>query len=120
MTNVLLDAKTLSAIAVEALQEKKGVDILRMDLRDADGSVTDFFVLCTGTSDRHVQALADSVLEFMKENGERPHNKEGMDKGEWILLDYVNIVVHIFQKETREFYRLENLWGDAKMERVEE
>lgn len=119
MTNVLLDAKALSSIAVEALSEKKGREILRMDLRDADGSVTDFFVLCTGTSDRHVQALADSVMETLSGIGEKPHNKEGMDKAEWILLDYVNIVVHIFQNDTREFFRLEDLWGDAKIERIE-
>ena len=119
MTNVLLDAKALSSLAVEALQEKKGLNILRMDLRDADGSVTDFFVICSGTSDRHVQALADSVLEFLRNSGERPHNKEGIDKGEWILLDYINVVVHIFQKDTREFFRLEDLWGDAKFERIE-
>lgn len=118
MTKVLLDAKSLSSVAIEALQEKKGVDILRMDLREADGAVTDFFILCTGTSDRHVQALADSVIEIAAKSGEKPHNKEGMEKGEWILLDYVNVVVHIFQQETREFFGLEKLWGDAKVEQI--
>lgn len=114
MTKILLDAKALSDVAVKGLQEIKGKSITRMDLRESDGAVTDFFIICTGTSDKHVQSLAASVMEFMKKEGERPISKEGMENGEWVLLDYVNVVVHIFQEDFRNFYRLESLWGDAK------
>ena len=114
MTKILLDAKALSDIAVKGLQEIKGQSITRLDLRESDGAVTDFFIICTGTSDKHVQSLAESVMEFMKKEGEKPLSKEGMESGEWVLLDYVNVVVHIFQEDFRNFYRLESLWGDAK------
>ena len=114
MTKILLDAQMLSAIAVEGLQEIKGQNIVRLDLRNSDGAVTEYFVICTGTSDRHVQSLAESVMKFVKEEaGEKPLSTEGLQHGEWVLLDYVNVVVHIFQQEKRDFYRLENLWGDA-------
>lgn len=116
MTRVALDAKSLTEVLIEGLLEIKGQDILRMDLRKADGAVADYFVLCTGTSDRHVQALAESVLEFAAEHQEKPISKEGMKEGEWVLLDFVNVVVHIFQKEKRDFFRLEKLWGDAVFE----
>ena len=116
MTKILLDAKAISDIAVKGLDEKKGVNIVRMDLRKSDGAVTDFFVIATGSSDRHVQSLADSVMDELRKAGERPISKEGLKEGEWILLDYVNVVVHIFLKDKREFYRLENLWGDADTE----
>ena len=117
MTKIALDAKALSDLAVKALQDIKGKNIVRLDLRQSDGSVTDFFVICTGTSDTHVSALADSVLKVMKEEaGERPHSREGMQSGEWILVDYVNVVIHIFKSEKREFYQLERLWGDALKE----
>ncbi len=118
MTRVALDAKSLTNVLIEGLREIKGQDILRMDLRNADGAVADFFVLCTGTSDKHVQALADSVLEFAAEYQEKPISREGMNEGKWVLLDFVNVVVHIFQRETREFYRLDKLWGDADFEMI--
>ncbi|MEM7655643.1 MAG: ribosome silencing factor [Bacteroidota bacterium] len=121
MTKTLLDAKALSDLAIKGLQEVKGQQLVRMDLRNSDGAVTDFFVICTGTSDRHVDALANSVLKVIKEEGtEHPHSKEGFEKADWILLDYVNVVIHIFQQESRDFYRLEKLWGDAEFEEFEE
>ena len=120
MTQIILDAKALSDVAVKGLQEIKGKNIVRMDLRGSEGAVTDYFIICTGTSDKHVQALAESVLKIMKEVGERPISQEGFQTAEWILLDYVNVVVHIFQQEKREFYRLEKLWGDAQSEIIEE
>ncbi|MEZ4827279.1 MAG: ribosome silencing factor [Bacteroidia bacterium] len=119
MTKVLLDAKSLSHVAVKGLQEIKGQDIVKMDLRKIDGAVTDYFVICTGTSDRHVQSLAESVMKFMSEVGEKPISKEGLQHGEWVLLDYGTIVVHIFMREKRSFYRLEDLWGDARSEWIE-
>ncbi|GAB4404556.1 MAG: ribosome silencing factor [Bacteroidia bacterium] len=118
MTRVALDARALSEVAIHGLQEIKGKEILRMDLRKIGSAVSDYFILCTGTSDKHVQALADAVIEAMRAVGERPISKEGMNKGEWILLDFVDVVVHIFQRDTRAFYRLEDLWGDADCERL--
>lgn len=121
MTKVFLDAKALSELAVHGLLEKKGRNIIRMDLRNTDGAITDFFVICTGTSDRHVEALADSVQEVIREQAkEKSLSTEGMGTGEWVLLDYVNVVVHIFQEEKRQFYKLESLWGDAKVEQIKE
>lgn len=120
MTRVALDAKALSDVVIEGLQEIKGQEILRMDLRQVPGAITDYFVLCTGTSDKHVQALAESVLDLAKEAGEIPHNREGTQVGEWVLIDYVDVVVHIFQREKRSFFRLEDLWGDAEFEEIPE
>ena len=114
-----LDAKSLSDIAIQGLQEVKARDIVRMDLRKSNGAVTDYFIICTGTSDTHIQALAESVREFIKRDArEYPLSTEGMRSAEWVLMDYVNVVVHIFRQEKREFYRLENLWGDAPVERI--
>ncbi|TAE48092.1 MAG: ribosome silencing factor [Bacteroidetes bacterium] len=113
MTRVALDAKSITRIAVEGLQDTKGRDIVRMDLRKSSGAVTDFFIICTGTSDTHVKSLAESVMKKMSENGEKPISREGVQKGEWVLIDYGNVVIHIFLKESRMFYRLEDLWGDA-------
>ncbi|MEL6135312.1 MAG: ribosome silencing factor [Bacteroidota bacterium] len=121
MTKVALDAKALTDIAIQGLQEVKGTQIVRMDLRDVDGAITDFFVLCTGTSDRHVQSLAESAEKFIREQAEeKPNTREGVKGGEWILLDYVNVIVHIFQKPTRAFFNLEDLWGDAGFEQFED
>lgn len=113
------DARALSDIVIKGLQEIKGQDIVRMNLSHADGSVCDYFVVCTGTSDKHVQALAESVEKFMRAAGEKPLSREGLQRGEWVLLDYVDVVVHVFQAEARNFYRLEDLWGDAGFERIE-
>ena len=116
----IVDAKALTDLAIEGLRDKKAKNIVRMDLRNAGGAVTDFFVICTGTSDRHVQSLAESVEdEIRKEVGEKPFNREGVQAGEWVLLDYVNIVVHVFLQEKREFFNIEGLWADAKTERFE-
>ncbi len=114
MTKIALTAQALSEVAVRALQEVKGKHIVRMDLRKSSGAVTDYFIVCTGTSNTHVQALAESVLKIMKKDaGEIPHAKEGLQTGEWVLVDYINVVVHVFLKDKRSFYQLERLWGDA-------
>ena len=121
MTKIAISAKSLTDLAIKGLQELKGQKIIRMDLRDVEGAVTDYFVICTGSSDRHVSSLAESVMDVVKESAsEKPINKECLNAGEWVLLDYVNVVVHIFQQDTRDFYRLEALWGDAEVEAIEE
>ncbi len=120
MTKIAVDAKSLTDLALKGLQKLKGQKIVRMNLKDVEGAITDYFVICTGTSDRHVSSLAESVLDTIKKEGsEKPISKEGLNSGEWVLLDYVNVVVHIFQQETRDFYRLEFLWGDAEMEVID-
>jgi ribosome-associated protein len=118
MIQTALDAKALSDVMVAGLQEIKGRNILRMDLRRLSGAITDFFVICTGTSDTHVQALAESAMKFAAQKGERPISKEGFQQGEWVLLDFGNVIVHVFQQDKREFYRLEKLWGDAAFEEI--
>lgn len=97
---------------VELLQDKKGLDIVQLDLR-AVTDTTDFFVLCSGTSELHVKALAEDLCDQLRTAGEGPWHVEGFETGRWVLLDFVDIVVHIFRQEIREFYALERLWGDA-------
>ncbi len=105
------------AVAVAAARDKQASDIVVLDLRKA-GGFTDYFVICTGNNSRQITAIADSVRETLKKDlGERPTLSEGVDRSEWILLDYFNFVVHIFSRECRTFYALERLWGNA--ERIE-
>ncbi len=104
---------------IEHLQAKKGEDLLVLDLTRA-ADFTDFFLICTGNSDTHVKALADGLIEGMKEAGYRPWKTEGIETRKWVLFDFVDVVVHIFQSSSRAFYRLERLWGDVPVERIEE
>ncbi|HEY5617599.1 MAG TPA: ribosome silencing factor [Vicinamibacterales bacterium] len=100
--------------AVRAAQSKKAVDVVVLDLR-RNGGFTDYFVICTGGSGRQIQAIADAVKEVLKRDfGERPLLAEGIEKSEWILLDYFDFVVHVFSAECRAFYGLERLWGNAE------
>ncbi len=119
--NTDISARQLADTIVEALQDKKGADILIMDLRKVRGAITEYFVVCTGTSDKHVQSLSDNVWEQCRVKlSDKPKSTEGRQDGEWILMDYFNVVVHIFQEEQRKFFDIESLWGDAKMERVKQ
>jgi ribosome-associated protein len=104
------------ATAVTAAFGKKAVDLTVLDLRKAS-AFTDFFVICTGTNVRQVQAIADAVEESLKATGVRPALVEGYDRAGWILIDYFDFIIHVFTPATREFYALERLWGDA--ERIE-
>lgn len=114
------DAKHLEAmvaVIVHGLQEKKGINIVSIDLRKVSSAFTDYFVICHGSSNRQVDALADGVEEEMRKTlNERPIHREGSENAEWILLDYYNVVVHIFSEEKRNFYALEELWGDGVIE----
>ncbi len=106
---------------VESIQEKKGENITVLDLRSIDNAITSFFVICDGTSNVHVDSIADSVEELVRKNiSEKPFHVEGRDNAEWILLDYLDVIVHVFQKSTRELYKLEELWADAKREDIAE
>jgi ribosome-associated protein len=101
---------------VKGMQEKKAADILVMDLRKVKNAVADFFVVCSGNSDKQLDAIADSVdQEVFKTMKENPWHVEGRTNKEWVLLDYFDVVVHIFKRDKREFFALEKLWGDAEM-----
>lgn len=104
---------------VAQLFSRKAEDIAVIDLRKTADFV-DYFILCTGTSDVHVRALADAVIEGLKAEGQRPYHVEGYEMRQWVLIDFVDVIVHIFQAESRRFYGLERLWGDAPVERVED
>lgn len=113
-------SQLLAETAVNALQEKKGLDIVSMDLSELEGAIAQYFVVCSGTSDKHVQALSSSVEKILREElSDKPINTEGYRNGEWILMDYVDVVVHIFQREKRDFFNIEDLWGDAHITRYE-
>ncbi|MBY0543594.1 MAG: ribosome silencing factor [Sphingobacteriaceae bacterium] len=105
----------LSEIAVYGIQEKKGNDIVRLDLRELNSSVSDYFIVCNADSSTQVKAIADSVEdEIYKQTKTNVWHKEGQENAEWIVLDYFDIVVHIFKTDKREFFGIEDLWGDAE------
>lgn len=99
---------------IRAIQEKKGENLISLDLRKIPEAVSDFFIICEAGSTTQVKAIADHVEYLVKEEcGEGPYRHEGMSALQWVLVDYVNVVVHIFHPETRKFYRLEEMWSDA-------
>ena len=106
------------ARAVELLFDRKANEVVLMDLRNLS-SATDFFLIASGTSDTHVGAIADHVVDELKKTGSRPLNVEGERGGRWILIDYFSFVVHVFHPAARDFYQLERLWGDAPTHRME-
>lgn len=104
---------------ISGMQEKKAKEIVCIDLRTVKNAVADFFVVCHADSKTHVDAIADSIEDFvMKQTGEYPVHKEGVANAEWILLDYVTVVAHIFRHEQREFYGIERLWADADIQQI--
>ncbi|RZA03716.1 MAG: ribosome silencing factor [Sphingobacteriaceae bacterium] len=106
----------ISELAIHGIQEKKGNDIVRLDLRNIHSSVSDYFVICHADSATQVKAIANSIEdEIYKALQQEPWRKEGLEYGEWILLDYENVVIHIFRTDKREFYGVEELWGDAEV-----
>jgi ribosome-associated protein len=106
----------LLANIIKGIEEVKGNDIDILDLRNIDNTVCDYFVICNGTSNTQVNAIVNSVQKVVsKELKDKPWHVEGQDNAEWVLMDYVDIVVHVFQKHIREYYNIEGLWGDAKI-----
>ena len=116
-----MQTEELVQIAVEALEDLKAQDITSIDVRDKT-SVTDFMVIASASSGRHLKSLADNVLKRVKERGEQPLGSEGLEGGEWALLDLGDVIVHVMQSATRQFYDLERLWRGAEqsMEMVAE
>ncbi|MBP8791427.1 MAG: ribosome silencing factor [Breznakibacter sp.] len=100
---------------VEGIQEKKGTNIVILDLREVEYAICDYFVICDGNSSTHVDSIADSVEETVRQQtGEKAFHVEGYNNAQWIVLDYVDVIVHVFQRPVREYYGLEELWSDAK------
>ena len=116
----LTPSEKLSEAVVRGMQEKKASDIVVLDLRNVKNAVADFFVVCSGSSDTQIDAIADSVdEEVYKEINENPWHQEGRSNIEWVLIDYVDVVAHIFNRDKRHFYSIEKLWGDAEIISVE-
>jgi ribosome-associated protein len=102
------------ARAVKAIEGKKGEDIVILEMDKNSGAFTDYFIVCSGTNPRQLQAIADDVQKQMEEIGQRPNSMEGYNQAEWVLLDYVDFVLHIFSERARKFYDLERLWKSAR------
>jgi ribosome-associated protein len=110
------ETSSLLQAIIEGMQERKAHNIMVLDLQNIQNRVTDYFVICDADSNTHVNSIADSVMDYVAEHkGEKPYHSEGQTNGEWILVDYINIVAHVFLKEAREHYNIEGLWGDAEI-----
>lgn len=123
MAETSVDPRTLNlpaevARAVDLLFDRKAEEVTLLDLRQVSGA-TDYFIVATGRSDTHVSAIGDYVAEELKKEGVRPFGVEGLRGGRWVLLDYVDFVIHVFHPAAREFYQLERLWGDAEVHELE-
>jgi len=114
-----LDSNTLANNIAELIFNKKGYDVRIIDLRELV-SFTDYFVICSADSDTQVKAIADEIDKSLRDEGLKCWHKEGYRALSWVLLDYVDVVVHVFKKEMREFYNLEKLWGDAPVIKIED
>lgn len=111
----------LKSIIIEGMQEKKASNIVVMDLKKVKNAVADYFVICTGNSDTQLDAISDGVEESVYKNLKQgPWHKEGKQNKEWVLIDYVDVVAHVFKKEKRDFFALEELWGDAELTHVDD
>jgi ribosome-associated protein len=113
--------ENLLNLIVESIQEKKGKEIVTIDLRKTGSSVCDYFVICHGESKTQAAAISESIAKNTKEKADtRVFHVEGVENSQWILMDYINIVVHIFQPEYRDFYKLEDLWADGVLTKYED
>ncbi len=109
-----INSDKLSSFIANCMDDKKAIDIRIINLKNIKNSITDYFVLATGNSNVHIDAIADGVqVDVYKKYKERPWKKEGLENSEWILIDFVNVVAHIFDENKRDLYNLENLWGDG-------
>ncbi len=120
MTKKEIGTDQLITQIIKGIEEVKGNDINILDLRDIENTVCNYFVICNGTSNTQVNAIVNSIQKTVsKQLKDKPWHVEGSENAEWVLIDYVNVVVHVFQKHIREFYDIEGLWGDAKTTVIE-
>ncbi|HLZ63477.1 MAG TPA: ribosome silencing factor [Ktedonosporobacter sp.] len=113
MEGVLLDSAQIAKVAVDTASDKKAFDILLLDIKDVT-TFADYFVICSGNSARQIQAIADAIDEDLRKQGARMLYREGVAETGWVLLDFGDVIVHIFGPKEREYYRLERLWSEAK------
>ena len=114
MTKENSNADQIISVIISGIEDVKGQNINILDLREIENTVCDYFIICEGTSNTQVNAIVNSIQKKVsKETKDKPWHIEGSDNAEWVLMDYVNVVVHVFQKHTREYYDIESLWGDA-------
>src|SRR5210317_1013388 len=114
MTKENTNADQLISVIINGIEDVKGQNITILDLREIENTVCDYFVICEGTSNTQVNAIVNYIQKKVsKETKDKPWHVEGMNNAEWVLMDYVNVVVHVFQKHIREYYDIESLWGDA-------
>ncbi|MGC6478967.1 MAG: ribosome silencing factor [Flavobacteriaceae bacterium] len=119
MANTQATANDLITQVLTGIEDVKGVEIQILDLREIENTVCSYFIICNGTSNTHVSAIVNSVQKNVsKQLQEKPYHTEGAENAEWVLIDYVDVVVHVFQKHIREYYNIEGLWGDAKMTEI--
>ncbi|MCB0461519.1 MAG: ribosome silencing factor [Flavobacteriaceae bacterium] len=119
MTKENKSADQLITTILEGIEDVKGQHINILDLRDIENTVCDYFIVCEGTSNTQVNAIVNSVQKKVSKTlRDKPWHIEGSENAEWVLMDYVNVVVHVFQKHIREYYDIESLWGDAKMTEI--
>lgn len=119
MIDTQIEKKPLLENIIKGIEEVKGYDITILDFTKLENTITDYFVICTGGTNTQVSAISNSVERFVRKNSkDKPWHIEGVDNQQWILMDYVSVVVHIFQPEYREYYDLENLWGDVEITKI--
>ena len=121
MTEKSVSMDELIALIIKGIDDVKGENIQLLDLREIENTVCDYFIVCSGGSNTQVNAISGSVQKLVsKELKDKPWHVEGEGNAEWVLMDYVNVVVHVFQKHVREFYDIESLWGDAKITEIKQ
>ncbi|MUU79495.1 ribosome silencing factor [Winogradskyella endarachnes] len=120
MTKDKIPVDQLITTIIGGIEEVKGKEITLLDLREIENTVCDYFIICEGTSNTQVNAIVNSIQkQVSKSLKDKPWHIEGTENSEWVLMDYVNVVVHVFQKHIREYYDIESLWGDAKTTQIE-
>ena len=110
-----LEIRQQVARAVKAIEDKKGEDVGILEMDRSSGAFTDYFIVCSGSNPRQIQAIADDVQKQLADDGQRPNSVEGYNQAEWVLMDYGDFLIHIFSPKAREYYQLERLWRQAKV-----
>ena len=118
---VVRKSDVLVKAIIDSIKQHKGKEVISLDLRGIETAICDFFIICHGTSNTHIASIAENIRkEISKQMKEKPWHTEGEANKEWVLMDYFNVVVHIFNKEKRDFYKLEDLWADANIKYIEQ